>query len=72
MDLQMENPLFQGNKEASIPYHGSPNGEPTATREPSSIKFSMLEIQYRISYISFFSITDLKIENNLVQGNQAT
>ena len=54
MDLQMENQLFQGNKEASIPYHGSPNGEPTATREPSSIKFSMLEIQYRISYISIY------------------
>ena len=54
MDLQMENQLFQGNKEASIPYYGSPNGEPTVTRKPSSIRFSMMEIQYRISYISFY------------------
>ena len=50
----MENQLFQGNKEASISYHGSPNGEPTVTRKPSSIRFSMMEIQYRISYISFY------------------
>ena len=54
MDLQMENQLFQGNQEASILYYGSPNGEPTVTRKPSSIRFSMMEIQYRISYISFY------------------
>ena len=46
MDLQMENQLVQGNQEASILYHGSPNGEPTVTREPSSVRLSMLEIHY--------------------------
>ena len=46
MDLQMENQLFQGNQETSILNHGSPNGEPTVTRKPSSVRFSMLEIQY--------------------------
>ena len=46
MDLQMENQLVQGNQEASILYHGSPNGEPTVTRKPGSVRFSMLEIQY--------------------------
>merc|ERR1712131_468908 len=50
----MENQLFQGKQEASILCYGSPNGEPTVTRKPSSIRFSMMEIQYRISYISFY------------------
>ena len=44
MDLQMENQLFQGKQEASILCYGSPNGEPTVTRKPSSIRFSMMEI----------------------------
>ena len=46
MDLQMENQLFQGNQDTSISNHGSPNGEPTVTRKPGSVRFSMLEIQY--------------------------
>ena len=39
MDLQMENQLFQGNQEASILYHGSPNGEPTVSGEPRNFNF---------------------------------
>ena len=72
MDLQMENQLFQGNKEASIPYYGSPNGEPTVTRKPGSVRFSMLEIQYFSEWylIFHFSIMDLQMENQLVQLNQ--
>ena len=69
MDLQMENQLFQGNQEASILYYGSPNGEPTVTRKPSSIRFSMMEIQHRISLFHFI-VLDLQMENHLFQVNQ--
>ena len=69
MDPQMENQLFQGNQEASILYYGSPNGEPTVTRKPSSIRFSMMEIQHRISLFHFI-VLDLQMENHLFQVNQ--
>ena len=76
MDLQMENQSIKGNQ-ATL---GSPLWR--SNMLSNNILYFILVswiskwrsncFRGMISYISFFSITDLKIENNLVQGNKAT